>query len=226
MKIKHYSIFQGEMDTLNWETLRNDNVEKPYFLPYTKTEYLDKVDVVEPSEFATSILKVMHDNGISNMFSIGSGLASLEYQIKKFSNYNIVVSDLNTSILRLEQYKIFDNAIMLNAIEDFFPVDKTWLVLFPRIDTEFTDSELEKLFEKCFNYKVQYICFIPAELLNLNIVLAEIKIFIMSLLKRKRRVFCGYARSDDEFKRIWSPYYHIMYRNHMTGIFLEVNNND
>lgn len=226
MKIKHYSIFHRNVLTLNWEALRNDKVEEPYFIPYTKSDYISKVDVNAPSELATIILKMIQRVNLNNLFSIGSGIASLEYQFKKFSNLNIVISDYNSSVLRLQEYDIFDNAIKLDAIKDAIPVDSTWIVLFPRIDTEFKNEQLTLLFEKCFNSGVKYVCFIPAELLSIRIILAEIKILLICLLKRRKRVFCGYARSMDEFKKIWNPYYHISTANKSNKkvIFLEINN--
>lgn len=42
MQIKHYSIFNSVSKKLNWATLRDDEAEDDYFLPYSREEYLKK----------------------------------------------------------------------------------------------------------------------------------------------------------------------------------------
>lgn len=207
MRIKHYSVFHNKMKTLNWESLRNDETEKPYFIPYCKEDYLSKVGTDEPSQSTMVILKEIKKSGLNKIFSIGSGIASQEFQLKKFSDYSVVVTDYNSSILRLKQFEVFDDAFILDAFKDPLPIDKNWSMLFHRIDTEFDDYELSQLFAKCHSSGIVHICFIPAELLNLRIIFAEIKILLLSIIKHQPRVFCGYARSMDAFEKIWDPYY-------------------
>ena len=207
MRIKHFAIFQNRMITLDWASLRNDKTEKPYYLPYDKEAYSAKVETNEPSSSTKVILQEIKKTGLRKIFSIGSGIASQEYQLKKFSDYLVVVTDYNSSILRLKQFNVFDDAFILDALKDPLPVDNSWIILFPRIDTEFDDQQLTELFAKCHSSGIIHICFIPAELLSLHIIIAEIKILINSLFKRKHRVFCGYARSIRSFISIWDPYY-------------------
>ena len=110
-------------------------------------------------------------------------------------------------MLRIKEFQLFDEAFVLDALKDTITIDESWVVLFPRIDTEFDDHQLHKLFSKFHSLGVVHICFIPAELLNIRILLAEFKILINSVLTKRPRVFCGYARSLYLFKKIWSPYY-------------------
>jgi hypothetical protein len=213
MKIKHFGIFKNEMHSLNWEKLRNNETEKPYYLPYDKENYLLKVDTIEPSLSSQKILHYIKNTGLTKIFSIGTGIASREYQLKKFSDYKVVVSDYNSSVCRLKRFEIFDDALMLDAFRDPLPIDSTWIVLFPRIDTEFDDSQLKALFAKCYKLGVIHICFIPAELLSLRVIFAEFKTLLISIIKRKPRVFCGYARSMSSFKEIWGEYYEVSKKN-------------
>ncbi len=207
MYIKHFAIFKNSINTLHWESLRNDETELPYFLPYNKSDYLFKVDTNKPSKSTQKILDKIQKTGLKKIFSIGSGIAAQEYQLKKFSDYSVVVSDYNSSILRLKKFDVFDDVLILDAFKDKLPIDESWIVLFPRIDTEFNDQQLKILFTKCHNSGAKYICFIPAELLRLRIVIAEIKTLLLSVYRRRQRVFCGYARSMSSFKRIWHPFY-------------------
>ncbi len=210
MKIKHYNIFNGTSKVLDWESLRNDESEAHYFLPYSVEKYLKKVDRSEPSKNTAAIILEMKKLDICKIFSIGSGIASQEYQLKKFSGLPVTVTDYNSSILRLKSFDIFDNCIQLDAFKDILPVDKNSLVIFPRIDTEFDDQQLKMIFQKCSNAGVRFIWVIPAELLDVKIIAAELKILVLSILRNKPRVFCGYARSKSAFKKIWSEYYKLL----------------
>ena len=216
MRIKHFGVFRNDMKTLDWESLRNSEAERPYYLPFKKEDFLGKVEADQPSASTKAILREIEKLGKHKIFSIGSGIASQEYQLKKFSNYKVVVTDYNPSVLRLKQFEVFDDALILDAFKDPLPVDEGWVVLFPRIDTEFDDVQLHKLFEKCRGSGVTNICFIPAELLSFRIVIAELKTLLLSIIKRKPRVFCGYARSLGSLRRIWEPYY-ILSNNFNTG---------
>ena len=207
MRIKHYGIFKNGMKSILWESLRNNETEIPYYLPNDKGEYLNKVEVNEPSELAQIIIQEIEKTRIKKIFSIGSGIAYLEYQLKKYSDLSVVVSDYNSSILRLKKFNVFDDALILNALIDPIPVDEGWVILFPRIDTEFSDDQLDKLFAICHHSGIKFIYFIPAELLSLRIIVAEIKVLLISILKNKTKTFCGYARSKGAFCRIWKPYY-------------------
>lgn len=207
MQIKHFSIFQNNSSELNWENLRNDSEEKHYFIPYSKKDYLSKVETDDPSLSTKIILQEIERINLKNIFSIGSGIASQEYQLKKFSDCSVVVTDSNSSILRIKRFDIFDDAFIFDASSDTLPVNGNWIMLFHRIDTEFNDNQLTSLFAKCHNSGINNICFVPAELISLRLIIAEIKVFIVSIIKRKPRIFCGYARSFNSFKKIWSPYY-------------------
>ncbi|MBO9153266.1 hypothetical protein ACFOTA_13680 [Chitinophaga sp. GCM10012297] len=209
MKIKHYAVFNNESEKLNWERLRNDATESSYFLPYTKEEYLKKVDTAAPSDMTAIIIREIKKTGCDHLFSLGSGVAAQEYQIKKFSDLRVVVSDYNPSVLRLKSFGVFDDAVMLDAFKDKIPVDKDCIMLFPRIDTEFDDEALRSLFEKCAGLGIKHICFIPAQLLDFSVVVSEIKVMLLSVLKRKKRVFCGYSRTKAAFNKIWGDFYRI-----------------
>ncbi len=209
MKIKHYSFFNEKYENLDWSQLRNNENEIHYYLPYSKEAYLQKVDIESPPGVIQDIIKFSNLNGINKIVSIGSGIAANEYSLKKFSKIPVIVTDYDKSILRLKDYNIFDDVLNLDALNDVLPIDKNTLVIFSRIDTEFDDEDLIKLFHNCKSAGVVYIWFIPAELISIKILLAELKIFVISKLFNKKRIFCGYARSKNSFKKIWQRLYKI-----------------
>jgi len=207
MKIKHHAIFNNSLEALDWEALRNDEKESPYFLPFTLKDYLKKVNVDEPSDFTSILIKKTQQLGLAKLFSIGCGIASQEYQIKKFSQLSVTVSDYNDTVFRLREFNIFDECVQLDAFKDKIPVDNSYIMFFHRIDTEFNDKQLKTVFAKCHDAGIRYIYFVPAELLNFKIIISEIKTLILSFVRKKPRVFCGYARSKCLFKKIWGKHY-------------------
>ncbi|MEI8128563.1 MAG: hypothetical protein WCG95_02995, partial [bacterium] len=176
---------------------------------HSKKEYLEKVENVKPNITQKRIIEFCETKGINRIFSIGSGIASLEYCLKKLSKIPVIVSDYDSSICRLKEFKIFDDVLQIDALNDILPIDENTLVIFARIDTEFEDESLKLIFQKCKIAGVKYIWFIPAELINIRILLAEFKIFLICKLLNKKRVFCGYARTKKAFINLWSEFYKI-----------------
>lgn len=211
MQIKHHAVFVKDHKDLNWERLRNDEEEAPYFLPYTKEKYLQKVDRATQTTLIQKMAESCQAYGINKLFSIGSGIAAQEYQLKKFADLKIIVSDYNQSVLRLKDFDVFDDAIIWDAFKDDLPSSSPdYCVLFPRIDTEFTDSQLRSLVDKCAASGFRYICFMPTQLLSLKGVISELKVWLYCLIKNKPRVFCGYFRSKGEFVKLWNHKYKII----------------
>ncbi len=212
MKIKHYAIFNLPLKSLNspeaWDALRSDNSEPQYHIPIKVAEYKEKVDESYYSPFAEWIVREAEKGGFNVAFSVGSGKGYLEYQVKKLKpSLDVVVSDYTSSILHLEKYEIFDGVFQFDIFNDHFPVDKTALLIFPRIDTEFTDEQLIAIIKKCYDHGFEKICFIPGQLLSLRIAIGEVKTFVKAFLKRRRRTFCGYSRTTSLFRSLMIPYY-------------------
>jgi len=150
MKLKHFAVFNNLKGSLDWEKLRNDSNEAAYFLPNTKDEYLRMPINEYYSSLAKIIVNEIDNIDIKDIFSIGSGNAQIEYLIKKNSDFNVIVSDYNDSVLRLKQFGIFNDAVVFNVLKDKLPMNENYVIIFPRIDTEFTDKQLTDIFEKCW----------------------------------------------------------------------------
>lgn len=210
MKINHYALFEElTTDQIDWNYLRESDVEAPYFIPYDKDSYLKLISNLDFAYYVDTLKKYCQQNNISKIISIGSGRCGLEYHLKLNTDLNIVVTDTTDSILRIKSFEIFDDALQLNLLEDSsaLVVDSNTLILLSRIDTEFDDNNFKKLFELLSIKDVKYISLIPAELLSFKIIIAELKIFLISILKNKKRVYCGFARSKSEFINAWKMFY-------------------
>ncbi len=211
MKIRHYAIFNQELKNIikddGWELLRNDPSEQDYYIPDTFEKYIKKVDIVNKKELATDIINCARKNSLDSIISIGVGIASLEYALKKNSDLSIEISDYNDAIFKLKTFNIFDNVYKLNVLKDKLPFSSNKLLIFPRIDTEFTDTQIATLVKKCHESDVKVIYFIPAQLLTMKVFLVEVKIWLTAILLGKKRTFCGYSRTKQHFVRLVDKYY-------------------
>lgn len=211
MKIRHYSLFKNlHSANIDWDFLRDSMEEEDYFIPFNRDAYVASIATEYPSKekWSKIILQFCRENALKRIVSIGSGRCALEYALKIDSDLQIEVSDTSESINRIASFHIFDGAYQLNLLEDterFF--DETTLILLSRIDTEFEDEDLRRLFDLLHEKGAKYVCFIPAELLTTRILLAEMKIKIISFIRNQKPVFCGYARTKSEYRKAWKQHF-------------------
>lgn len=212
MKLTHKMIFDYHPDNkLNWDELRESEKNKFYWIPNSKKEYLNQRKLtdldVKRIEFLNNYIK---ENKLTQIFSIGSGRANFEYFLKKQTKIPTTVTDYSKTIKKLKNFKIFDHIKILDAKKDF-KIEKPnkTLVILSRIDTEFSDNDLDKLIQNLHNKEVIHIYFIVAQLLTLNTFFIEIKIKLLAFFKRKKLIDCGLSRSKSEFISLFSNYYNI-----------------
>lgn len=201
MRIRHNSIFKNlNKNVLDWEHLRNDPSENSYFLPEDKSMYVKLCNQNFDENLTSMINEIMESNNIDEVFSLGSGRATLEFHLSK--SKNVTVSDSCSSILKLKRFQIFDNIYHLNVFDALKKIKPKQLVLLGRIDTELDDHDLKLLFKKLYNQKNQII-FIPAQKLTIKTFLIEYYIRLKAFFLIKRLVFCGYSRTERSFKNLW-----------------------
>lgn len=214
MKIKHYSVFRVHSNKIiNWNDLRDEELELPYWMPASKDKYLTKVNAEKVSESVLAMIEQIQKIGYTKILSLGSGIAQTEYHIKQNSNLEVVVSDNTDSIKRLKEYNIFSDALLIDIVRDDFPANEKTLILLHRIDTEFDNEDFKLIFDKCKKLNVKHICVVPTNPLAYSIVLNELKTVILSIMKFKKRTFCGYARSKSSLIKLWAKYYKIVFEH-------------
>ena len=211
MKIKHYSLFNHELDKINWDVLREDIAEPHYFVPKAKSAYLERVQKSGLSGSIQQMINKIQELGCKKVFSLGCGIATTEYQIVSNSNLRMIVSDNTNSIKRLQTFDIFEECLFLDMLNDEYIIDEDTIVLLHRIDTEFNDEDLVLLFEKLANYNAKYICFVPTNPKVLSILLNELKVLMLSILKSKKKTLCGLSRSKSSLVKLWKNKYEIVY---------------
>ena len=225
MKIKHFSIFNShDSSIINWGHLRDDKTQKSYFIPNKYEDYINIVMGYNNHNLIKQLLDYCNVNKITKIISFGSGRCSLEYHLKINSALDIIVSDTNDSIHKINMFNIFSDAFLFNPLEDSFKrlkITDDTLVLLCRIDTEFDDKSFDFLFKKLNDENVKNVCFIPAELLTFRIFISEIYVRMRAFFTNKKLVFCGYARSKSNFFKIWDPYFKLDFRHNNEIYFLK-----
>lgn len=221
MKIRHHSLFKSlESDNIDWNIIRNDPLEEDYYIPTEKNKYIEDANTEKMKMLSNEILNYLKRLNIKNIFSLGSGRCYVEYHLKQ-SFINVIVSDSDDSINRIKEFKIFDNVYNLNFEKIMSKtINFNGLILLSRIDTEIDDFELKELFNNLAANNVNYIYFIPAQLLTIKSFLIEIYIRLKSLVFRKKLIFCGFSRSEKLFNNIWKKHYKILYKSDAKNFLL------
>jgi hypothetical protein len=211
MKLKHYSFFNSGVKAINtrdnWENVRLDESERDYYIPDTIEAFEQLPSVLNSKPLARWIANQMASQNLSAIYSIGCGVAYVEYNLKKMSDIRVTVSDFTPAVMRLQALEVFDEVVQLDiTTQDPAILPGTALYL-GRVDTELTDAQLQQIFARLHRLNVQHICMLPAQLLTPKAVLVEFYILLKSFLQRRPRTFCGYNRSLGLFRKLAAQYY-------------------
>jgi hypothetical protein len=211
MTIKHYALFNKPTVALNsaeaWKNLRNDPSEPSFFIPEAKEKYELLCNERQNQQMVAFIENVAHENKCNHIFSVGSGIAILEYGLKTQTNLKVTVSDYNDSIFKLTPFKIFDNVLQFDAFNDVYPIDDKTIVLFNRIDTEFNNQNWKHIFDHLSHQNVSCVVCIPTQFLTIRATLVQLKILVRSIFSSKKRTDCGYIRTQRQFAKGFEAFF-------------------
>jgi hypothetical protein len=215
MKLKHYSFFNSGVKAINtrdnWDSVRLDESEPDYYIPTTIDAYEQLPSVANSKPLAkwmANQMALVHSNV---MYSIGCGVAYVEYNVKKTAGIRVVVSDFTPSVMRLQALQVFDEVVELDITNQDPAISPGTVVYLGRIDTELTDAQLEQIFARLHRLKVQHICMVPAQLLTPKAAIIEAYIFLKSILQRRPGTFCGYNRSLGLFRKLAARYFQLTF---------------
>ena len=222
MKIKHYSIFNyHDNSKIDWDFLRKSKKEPEYYIPQKEGEYKSIINESEYKDIVENTIKYINSNKLDTILSLGSGRAVLEYKLKLRTGIKTIISDVSRSILRLKKFNYFDKVLLIDITKKInINISKKSIVLLPRIDTELTDNQIKQLFKTLHIKGVNYILFIPAQLISFKSILIQIFILLKALIYKKSLVDCGYSRSKGRFKKLWEEFYDIHKNYNFKYLFL------
>lgn len=226
MKIKHYSIFSELSESkINWDTLRENKHESQYFIPNNLDDYNLISDNEDYKNIVDKTINFIEVNNIKRIFSIGSGRAIFEYNLKIKTMLHTTISDITNSIFKIKKFNIFDEVLLIDITKDLnLSIYPNTLMILSRIDTELSDQQMHDLFKQLNNKKVKYLLFIPAQLLTIRSLLIQFYIYLKSIITNKKLVDCGYSRNKSRFIKLWKKHYSIEKSYKFKYVFLKNNN--
>ena len=212
MKLRNKTILYGHHHSeINWDELRNNKLNAPYWIPDKKDEYIFQRTLSKKERnYINFLKKYIELHNIKRIFSLGSGRANFEFFLKKEIELPVTISDFSSSILKIKEFELFDEVIQIDFKTDFKINDlKNTLIILPRIDTELTDQELESLIRRLKIMGTEHIFFITAQLLTVKALLVQLKIYLKKIFFNLKLVDAGTSRSKSEFIFLFSKYYKI-----------------
>lgn len=229
--MKHYQIFgdttpkmkdQGLMSPESWDALRENH---PFFsIPEERDEWVavSELKVKKDGqdnqliERAKDVAALLKREGIDRVFSIGSGGAALEYQLKKMipelrvvcSDYSeVTVARLKKVFTECEDVIRFDiHADSLAEAEQKY-IGENGICLMYRIDASFSDEEWSKIFSDLYKGGIRKVLYIPTGMLTMLSIYNRKSREIKWYFKKIPVVWSGHIRTKKRFESFWSPFY-------------------
>ncbi len=167
-------------------------------------------------ERAMDVVKILGKENINSVFSVGVGGAGLEYQIKKMKpEIELVCSEYAPkSVDLLRKVFIEANSVILFDIKNgnWASVfenqkEKNNLVLMYRIDINFSDEEMRKIFNDMSSAKVDKILIILCGKITARGIFNRSKDRLIGMLKGRKYVFSGFLRTEKTFISFWDNFY-------------------
>jgi hypothetical protein len=229
--MRHYQVFGEATEKLkerslisaaSWDTLRE---EHPFFsIPDSREEWLAVSELTVQKdgqdanliERARAIVELIRQNGYTKLFSVGSGGAALEYQIKKLiPELSVMCSDYSpVTVQRLK--KVFiesEDVVLFDLVEgDWQAVRNAYLgekglCLMYRLDAGFDDATWKQVFGRMAEAGVDDVLVIPTGTLTMLSVYNRKRRELVWHMKRIPIVFSGYLRTKARFYEQWGNWY-------------------
>lgn len=220
MKIKHYYFFDEkdsdkkqfeELNASNWDILRTNKRGGSFAVEREISDYERNCNsCLEYKEAAKIICKLLNDYGLKRrIVSLGCGKGIIEWHIKKLMpELYVKCTDYTSESLKLlekvfiacDEFGIFD---MLEK-DDYKKLEQDDIMLMYRVSTEFSIYQWKAIFDKLHQRGIEYIVFVPAEILTLQIAINEKKVQFCNWLKHRKNTFSGWMYSKNEYVKIFA----------------------
>lgn len=229
--MRHYQVFGGTtlkmknrelLSPESWNMLRQEH--SFFSISADRQEWLAASEIAVQKDGQDDTLKLrahdvvsfLRDKGIQKIFSVGSGGAALEYQIKKLMpEVSLACSDYSPiTVKTLKQVFIESDAVLQFDMlgDDWQTVREKYIgdrgvCLIYRIDAGLSDTEWRDIFAAMARAGIGNVLVIPTGTLTVLSVYNRKKRECIWMLQRVPTVLCGYVRTKAQFKRHWASGY-------------------
>lgn len=226
------------VESEGWDLLRATGGQ--FFIPDNREQWIEMCNspIVHDSNSgdlpnrAASIDRFCADNGVGKrIFSVGVGLAALEYHISKSSpGISLFCSDFGDEAVRrlksvfLECDDIRGYDLVRQSFREVFPEGNAGdLLLIHRVDPHLSDVEWFNVFQNLAKDGVGDILFVPHRLLDLRYLKYSKQQELVHRVRGTTLAYSGRVRTLRRWSRIWGGSYSVKERvavGYSSGFYL------
>lgn len=214
--IRHYYNFNHNINWKRlsldeWEMLRNGASENAFSIEKNLNDYILNCNKkTEYKYHADIIYSIFKDHNVDKTISFGCGKGILEYFLNQ--NMEVIYSDFTPNGLNkikdlFPEIQIYCHNLMEKL--DLNEVHNVKSAVMYRLSTEFSKSDHKIIFKNLYISGIQYIVYVPTDILNIQIFITENKNHLYNKIHRVKDTFCGYIYSERELIKMWEDYYNV-----------------
>jgi len=193
-----------------WDALRESGAES-FSLSERRQSWLDSfVGQEYLRERARAIVGLCREQGLERVFSVGAGIAALEYFIKaEDPALHLTCTDYAPkATARLKSvFEECDDIFVFDMMRDEWPSAPGTLYLFHRIDTELSDRDWRSCFAGMAANAISPVLVVACELLTPEKRKRMRHVYLSHKIHHRPLTFSGYLRTRDAFKALWARDY-------------------
>lgn len=207
------SVGSDLLDPATWDELRLETDASEFSIPTDHESWVEACEnTTSYARRAQSLVTLLKDAGIERALSVGVGSAALEYHLQnQYPRLDLVISDYSPkSVARLQDITTeFEAVVEFDILRDNLDPWTDRCFIIHRVDTDLTDSEWKKVFERLKRQNIEFVVFVPGGVLTLRTILRTLAGTIRARLPSRRYTFAGYVRTLDRMKSLWESCYSI-----------------
>lgn len=193
-----------------WDALRESGAES-FSLSERRQSWLDSfVDQAYLRERARAIVGLCREQGLERVFSVGAGIAALEYFIKaEDPALHLTCTDYApkaTARLR-SVFEECDDIFVFDMMRDEWPSAPDTLYLLHRVDFELSDRDWRSCFARMAANAISPVLVVACELLTPEKRKRMRHVYLSHKIHHRPLTFSGYLRTRDAFKALWGRDY-------------------
>ena len=195
-----------------WDALRTSGAEPSFGIPAARSDWESQCSQAFLVERGAAIAEIAAGQGARGIVSLGVGGACIEYQIHLANpDLSLYLSDFAPeTVRRLEQ--LFTEAAsvsVLDVLRDELPSVSEAMTLLHRIDTEFTDEQLRRIFVRLREAGHPLVLVAPTGYLTARELVVEAGRRVATGTRLRRATAAGHVRTRAVYETYWRGLYEV-----------------
>jgi hypothetical protein len=203
-----------------WDALRTSETEPSFGIPTSRESWRSQCAQSFLAERGAAIAGLAERLGVKAIVSFGVGGACVEYQIHQANpDLSLHLSDFAPETVRRLR-ELFPEAASVSVVDllrDDLPSVPGAMTLLHRIDTEFTDEELGRVFARLRSAGHSLILVIPTGFLTLRELMVETARRAAAGARLRRATPAGHVRTRAVYDTYWRGSYEVREEGNLDG---------